>query len=237
MYGVFDHHRAVSSFPRWVVDDARNCFSQICTSLRTKNEIVFSNLEHFNLYKNKEVLIIGGGPSTNDLELDDVVRDFIWSCNHFYLNPKLKGIKVDLAMLMGEPDIKSKDFLEYRSKYKPYLGFEIHDRWFGYAFDDYDKYFMMHTKFYSKLGIGARMILFAAFLGCNVVKFVGLDGYKSIYAGNHAFEPGKNTLPSSFSEQLYDNQYRYFWKYAIERFPQVQFVNLGGGHEFHEILK
>ena len=188
MHGVFDHHRAISPFPNWVIDDSRACFKQICTSLRTKNDIVFSNLEYFDSYEDKEVLVIGGGPSTNTLDLNEVERDFTWSCNHFYLNPKLREAKIDLAMLMGEPDLESKEFLEYREKHEPYLGFEVHDRWFGYKFDSYNKYFMMHTKFYSKLGIGVRMILFAAFLGCKTIKFVGLDGYKPIYDGNHAFE-------------------------------------------------
>ena len=51
-------------------------------------------------------------------------------------------------MLMGEPDLNSTEFVEYRNKFHPYLGFEVHDRWFGYEFDDYEKYFIMHTKYY-----------------------------------------------------------------------------------------
>ena len=45
-------------------------------------------------------------------------------------------MKIDLAMLMGEPDLNSEEFISYRNKFQPYLGFEVHDRWFGYDFDD-----------------------------------------------------------------------------------------------------
>ena len=235
MYGCFQHHRATESFPNWVIRDCRQSFKKFCKSVFTNSEIVYSDLEHFKEYEGKSVLIIGGGPSTNELDYDTIERDFTWSCNHFYLNPKINSIKVDLAMLMGEPDLSSKEFISYREKFQPYLGFEVHDRWFGYEFDDYEKYFVMHTKFYSKLGACVRMILHACHLGCNTVKFVGLDGYPPIYEGNHAHEPGKKLLPSSFTEELYDNQYKYFWQYTKENFPNVEFINLGYGQKFHKL--
>ena len=234
MYGCFDHHRATEPFPHWVIRDCRLSFANIVESIVTNNDIVYSNLDYFKRYKEKTVLIIGGGPSSNKLDYDKTERDFTWSCNHFYLNPKAKEMKVDLAMLMSEPDLENDEaFLEYRNKYKPYLGFEVHDKWFNYEFDDYDKYFVMHTRFYSKLGIGVRMILFAAYLGCQTIKFVGLDGYRSIYVGNHAFEPGKTMLPSNFTEQLYDNQYKYFWEYTLSLFPNVKIENLGYKNTHH----
>jgi len=237
MYGCFQHHRATEPFPNWVIRDCRLSFKKFAKGVVTNSEIVYSDLEHFKNYKDKTVLIIGGGPSTNELNLNEVERDFTWSCNHFYLNPKLSETKIDLAMLMGEPNLKSQEFVEYRDKFRPYLGFEVHDRWFGYEFDDYEKYFVMHTRFYSKLGACARMILHACYLGCKTVKFVGLDGYPPIYNGNHAHEPGKRLLPSNFTEELYDKQYEHFWSYTTKIHPNVQFMNLGGGHKFHETIE
>ena len=95
----------------------------------------------------------------------------------------------------------------------------------------------MHTQFYGKLGIGPRMILFAAALGCKEVKFAGLDGFKPIYKGEHAFEPGKKTLPSSFSEDVFEKQYEYFWKYAKDLYKQTAFINLGEGKELHNTVR
>jgi len=207
---------------------------KFCKSVKLDKEIVYSNLPHFADYKDSTVLLIGGGPSTNELDLDATDRDFTWSCNHFYRNEKLKNVKVDLAMMMGEPNLRSEEFTEYRDKFEPFIGFESHDRWVNYDFDDYKKYFCMHTRFYSRLGIGVRMIVFACALGCKHIKFVGLDGYEPIYRGDHAFEPGKKTLPSAFSEKQYKDQYRFFWSYVKGLYPDVKFENLGGGKEFHE---
>ena len=234
MDSCFQHDRATEPFPQWVVRDFRSSFKKFCKSVKANNEIVYSDLDHFNKYKNKIVLIIGGGPSTNRLDYDTIERDFTWSCNHFYLNPKLSSIKIDVAMFMGEPDLKSKEFIEYRERFQPYSGFEVHDRWFEYEFDDYEKYFAMHTRFYSRLGACARMILFASFLGCKTVKFVGLDGYDPIYKGDHAHEPGKKLLPAVFSEEFYDSEYKYFWEYTKEHFPDTEFINLGDGQKFHK---
>jgi len=237
VYNVFHHHRATIPFPEWVIRDCKKSFKKFCTSVRASSDIVFSNLDYFSEYGGKTVLIIGGGPSTNNLDILNVETDYKWSCNHFYLNPKLCEMKIDLAMMMGEPDLSCERFKKYRNDFKPYLGFEVHDRWFSYNFDDYSKYFVMHTKFYSKLGIGARMILFASSIGCREVKFVGLDGYEPIYRGEHSFEPGKKTLPSVFDENLYDKQYEEFWRYAKEAFPNTKYTNLGGGEKFHNPIE
>ena len=236
MRNCFQHHRATEAFPKWVVRDSRLSFKKFVKSVIATKEIVYSNLEYFKKYKNKTVLIIGGGPSSKELDYETIDRDFTWSCNHFYLNNRLRNMKIDLAMLMAEPDINSEEFNNYRDTYKPYLGFEVHDKWINYEFDDYDKYFCMHTRFYSKLGIGVRMLIFASALGCKEVKFCGLDGYEPILKGDHAFQPGKTTLPSNFSIENYHDQYKYFWLYLQTKFSKVKYQNLGYGKELHNIL-
>ena len=235
MYSCFEHERSSEKipFPKWVERDFNLSFEKFCHSFKSNNEIVYSDLDHFKEYKDKTVLIIGGGPSTNKLNYDSTQRDFTWSCNHFYLNPIVSRLKVDVAMFMGEPNLESKEFIDYRNKFKPYSGFEVHRRWFNYEFDDYEKYFAMHTRFYSRLGAGVRMILFASFLGCKTVKYVGLDGYEPIYNGDHAHEPGKKSLPTKFSEVFYNSEYKYFWEYTKGLFPDTKFVNLGYGRRFH----
>ena len=234
MQSCFQHDRATEPFPQWVMRDFRLSFKKFCKSVQANSEIVYSDLDHFKEYEGKSVLIIGGGPSTNRLDYNSTKRDFTWACNHFYLNPRFDSIKVDLAMLMAEPNLESEEFIKYRDKFKPYLGFEVHPRWFEYEFDDYEKYFAMHTSFYARLGICPRMILFACLLGSKTVKFVGLDGYEPIYKGDHAHEPGKKNLPGIFTEELFDKQYDFFWKYTRTLFPDVEFINLGDGNKFHK---
>ena len=62
-------------------------------------------------------------------------------------------------------------------------------------FDDYKKYFCMHTYDYTILGACVRMIEFACFLGVSHLDFTGLDGVEAILEGKHAFQPGKTELP------------------------------------------
>ena len=244
MQEVFNHHRATIPFPSWVIRDFRYCFKSFCKSVIQNKEIVYSNLDSFKEYKDSTVFILGGGPSTNAMDLDSVDRDYTWSCNHFYLNEKIKNMKIDLAMIFGEPDIQSSEFKSYLDKYHPHVGFECHDRWVNYNFDDYDKYFCMHTRFYSKLGGGARMVLFASFLGAKHVYFTGFDGPEAMFEGNHAFQPGKTTLPSSYSNMDHNKvvdkwkkQSDYFWNYTTSLFPNVKYTNLGGGDYYHEKIR
>ena len=244
MYDCFQHHRATEAFPDWVIRDCRLSFKKFVESVVANSKIVYSDLKYFKEYKDKTVLMIGGGPSTKKLEIESVERDFTWSCNHFFLNPKLKETKVDLAMLMGEVDLETEEFLAYREKYEPYLGFEVHDRWFGHEFDDYDKYFTMHTKFYGRIGVGARMLIFASALGCKKVIFTGFDGPEYIFDGNHAFEPGKTTLPGVFAKMKNSQisaswkiQSDYFWNYVQELYPNVEYRNIGGGVKYHEKIR
>jgi len=233
----FTHDRATIVFPKWVLRDAKTLFKDFAPNAVVNNKIVYSDIPEFKEYNNKDVLILGGGPSTLNLNLEQQEYDYLWSCNHFFYNPILRDTKIDLAMLMSEVDPMDGELISYRKKYKPHLGFEVHNKWFNHEFDSYEKYFFMHTNFYGRLGIGVRMILFAAALKAKRVMFCGLDGYTPIYKGNHAFQPGKKQLPSSFTEELYIKQYRYFWKYCQGLYPDTEFVNLGAGHNLHVGIK
>jgi len=244
MLGAFDHHRAHGSFTEWAPADCKKLFPSFSDSLYKDNEIVYQDLPEFANYKDSTVLIVGGGPSAREIDFDQHDHDYVWSINHFFKNDKFKNRKIDLAMIMGEPDIASPEFLEYRDTFNPAIGFEIHDRWQNYEFDEYKKYFCMHTRFYGRLGGGARMLAFAAALGCKKAIFTGFDGPEFIFGGDHAFEPGKTTLPSVFQKMLpgqvgmmWKIQYDYFWEYVQDLYPNVKFQNIGGGDRYHEKIR
>ena len=237
MQECFAHHRATVPFPQWVVRDASLLFKGFCPNAVVNEHIAYSDRDEFKQYLGTTVLIMGGGPSTLSLDLQQEEYDYLWTCNHFFRNPKLQNTKVDLAMLMAEVDPSDEELIQYRETFQPLLGFEVHDKWFNYEFDDYDKYFFMHSNFYGRLGIGVRMILFASAIGASTVKFCGFDGFKPIYEGNHAFQPGKTTLPSNFSEQQYLQQYDYFWQYAQHFNPNTKYINLGGGSDLHKSIR
>jgi len=240
MLDVFCHGRARDTFQEWSTKDCISLFPNFSNNLITTPEITYQYKPHFDRYKDNTLMIVGGGPSSNN-NWEDSNYDFLWSMNHFFLNKKLQDKKVDLAMIMGEPDVNSKFFLDYVEKYKPYLGFEIHDKWFNYTFNDYPNYFCMHTRFYGRVGAGARMLIFAAHLGFKNVLFTGFDGPEPIFNGNHAFEPGKKTLPSCFTgynidyvREQWKLQSDYLWDYIHDLYPNTNFANIGGGDYYHE---
>lgn len=206
------------------------------------NEIIFSNSKEMILkYKDKKILIIGGGPSTKKLlseDYKDVFKnyDYLWSSNSFFLNPTLKKIKIDLAMMMLEPDLYSKEFIDYTKKFKPTIGFELHNKWAKEKFE-YDDLFMMQTRFYGILGVCQRMIIFANILGAKQIGFIGLDGLKSIKKGDHSFEENKKTLPSISDEETFQYQCDEFWHYINNNFKKSKIINYGFDNSYHRGLK
>ena len=118
-------------------------------------------------------------------------------------------------------------------------------------FDDYKKYFCMHTYDYTILGACVRMIEFACFLGVSHLDFTGLDGVEAILEGKHAFQPGKTELPGVLkaraaysspsslkndSVYVFQASYTVFWERIRKQFPHIIFKNLGGGEHYHEII-
>jgi len=57
--------------------------------------------ENFNYdkYSGSSLLIVGGGPSTNEVKWENIKTDYIWSCNDFYLNERTLNAKFDLVAL------------------------------------------------------------------------------------------------------------------------------------------
>ena len=199
------------------------------------NEIIFSNANQLrNKYQDKKILIIGGGPSTNhylskqgDYPQKIENYDYLWSANHFFLNPILKDRKIDLAMFMLEPDIQSKKFVEYYSNFKPTLGFELHDKWIKEKIP-YQDCFMMQTRFYGVLGACQRMLIFAGYLKAAEVHFVGLDGVEFIKKGMHSFEKDKITMPSIKNVEVHRYQKQKLYEYLYNHFKETtKFKDLG----------
>ncbi len=215
--------------------------------LYVDGEICYSQLDFLDQFKGKKVLLLAGGPSTNDVKWENLDYDYIVTLNHFFMNERLKNKKVALAVVGGEVDLQSEDFLSYVTEHNPYLFFEVHSRWDNereYLKKLYEEYTLMgcfHTRFYGKLGGGQRLLLFMLYLKPDTLYFAGLDGPKPMIEQNHAFEGRKDTLPHGIdrnnADYVFSEEYEVFWMYvnilSHLNYFNTKLYNLGEGFDYN----
>lgn len=229
-------------FKNWSVQNLNTLFP-FMGNLYVDGEMCYSNIEFLKKFENKKILVLGGGPSTNDVDWENLDYDYIVSLNHCFKNIKLHNDKVVLLSVGAEVDLQSDSFVEYVSEFNPYLFFEIHSRWFEEKeyfkelYENYKKIGCFHTRFYGKLGGGNRLLLFILKLNPKVVYFAGLDGPVPMIEKNHAFEGKKNTLPHGVNVNdavdVFMKQYELFWKYIMSFNFKSKLYNLGEGLDYN----
>ncbi|MBP9777788.1 MAG: hypothetical protein KBD25_01235 [Rickettsiaceae bacterium] len=190
-----------------------------------KEDVIYSNVK----LNSEHITVIGGGSSS--LTLKDVPA-CVWTMNGFYKTDK----KCNLISVGGSVNPHDHNLLRYINKYKCQVAFEIHPKWHQQKLPATCYY---HTKIYGQIGVGARLINLAAALGAKQIDFIGLDGPLAILKGHHAFEPGKTELPSMCTKetahQIHLDQYRFFWQYIRELYPNTIFNSLDKNNEYHNI--
>lgn len=211
-----------------VIPKYKTYFNNFRQELYYDSEILYTALPCFEKFKDKKILIVGGGPSTNEIPWERIEYDYIWSLNHFFLNQKLHKRPVALATICSEVDILRPDFTDYIHKHDVILGFEVHvtldckkHRQRVNSFYDPNKLFCIYTRFYGKLGGAIRLAILADYLKVKELHFVGLDGPTPIRKGNHAFEKGKKTLPPSIDHLSSRQLSKYFKLQYLEFFDYM----------------
>jgi len=209
------------------------------TDCTANPEIIFQNHPELEKYKDSTILVVGAGPSSLDIDWQSEERDYTWSCTKFYLNEKLQDCGVDLATVGGNVDLGDKDFQSFITKHNTLCVFEggvspfkTPEQLLNFKnlFPNQVSYY--HTRYFSKLGSAARLILFASFVGAKEVKFIGFDG--DPVNQKHAFE-GENKIHdevwrNSSTRNLYRRQFAIYWDYVLGLDNGVLYTNLGKGH-------
>jgi hypothetical protein len=238
----------------------REAFACFCEPLVAEPEIIYTN-RRIDKYKDKVLLVLGGGGSTNKyLENYIFNGDYIWSMNSFYKNPIIyKDIHVDLFTVGPEVDLKDPLLLEYLYKWDTTAAFELHQKWarnfpnpdtglpVEYYWEEAEKFYYdknkicFQTKFYSQLGAGVRLLIFAGICKFSRVYFIGFDGPEAILRGDHAFEVGKKQFPravqgmNSFNKiKFFEESYKIFWKYIRNLYPDTQFISIDKENKYHK---
>ena len=208
-----------------------------------KGDYILENHIEFKKFINSKILIVGGGPTTNEIDWDINDYDYVFSCNHFYKSKKLKDKKVDLFFVGSEVDTTEEVFLNYCRKYNSLIGIENlrcrpeHVKNLVCNFPE--NTFFGTCRYQDKLtGMASKLVLLALDLQAKHVDFVGIDGVPSDFHYldeiPHGFEGKKLFRKNKMSHaNQVKEQYLFFDKYIRENFPNVIINNLGKDSKFN----
>ena len=202
------------------------------TPFGANGEFIIQNYhEEKKKYEGKSLLILGGGPSTIDIDFSNLSTDYIWASNNFFLNEKFSNIKLDGLAVTPYMDLllnkKLINFLDKNPETRIFFETErgdhnkdwdsMHEFMIKYP----EKSFLYGTRYRSKIGITPRQICLAIFLGFKEIYFLGFDGVRRANE-RHAFE-GKKELPQWLKKfdrygGLYTEgmQFIQYWNYILQ---------------------
>jgi hypothetical protein len=207
--------------------------------------------ENFNYkqYSGKSILIIGGGPSTVEVNWKNIDVDFKWSCTNFFMNESIFEEKLDLISLGNLQDFKDRRLLDYLDTNPDCkVLFEQNYLYPATLYNNLDfinkyknriHYGQLEKSYTGIVGPPARMITLAAGIGFKNIYFVGLDGFDKDLKNAHAF-----TREDGLREGAHHNQYETYYA-AHTRFAnnihrdfgdRVNFHNLGEAADSHNII-
>ena len=208
------------------------------------NEIIYLNNNRYKDFKGSKILVLAGGPSAKNYDWNPEDYDYIFSCNHFYLSPKINKINVDFAVIGNEVKLSQKNekFHEYFSKHNTLLCFEDRmskssTRYFRDIRNQYkDRCVYMHPRYRGKPGVGCRLLLYASFFEPAEIHFAGIDGMahdtKKGDLHDHAFQVNKCYSHKNLDYGIYRRHYVLLWDYIINYLKlneKIKFQNLGEG--------
>lgn len=204
----------------------------------------------YEQYRNKSVLIIGGGPSTDEVQWEKLEVDYKWSCTNFFMNLLLQKTELDLVALGNLQDYRNNDLLNYLDTYTNckvlfetnylYPDTLSYNQDFVDRYNDRIFYGQLDKQYTGIVGPPARLITLAANLGFKDVYFVGIDGFDPNFKNVHSFtkEEGLREGASHNSYDLYYGAHTSFGERIYHDFgDKVNFYNLGEIAESHNIIK
>ena len=177
-----------------------------------------------NKYIGKNILILGGGTSTLDTKWENLDYDFIWTCNDFYLEPRVYSKTIDLYLLAYTTNLSDKKLISVLKDSNTTVLYEpLHYR--GKQETPEFKHFentigvpvvggslCTITKEQSSAamsGAAFRLICSALKSNANCIYFAGFDGFDKDFTNIHAFtkHPGLKDTDSRRTYEGTDDSY------------------------------
>lgn len=158
----------------------------------------------FNLeqYAGKSILILGGGTSTLDVNWEALDYDYVWTCNEFYLEPRVVSQDIDLYLLSFTTDLQHPDLLNKLKRsnttviYEPtyFRGKQLTKEFKAFQQEVEIPVYEMNLYQTSKeesaaafSGAMFRLICTALHTEASNIYFAGFDGFDEKFTNIHAF--------------------------------------------------
>mgnify|MGYP003627676048 CR=1 FL=1 len=203
----------------------------------------------YKQYRNKSVLVIGGGPSTLEVNWKNLNVDYVWSCTNFFLNSDITSEDIDLVSLGNLQDYRDKRLTSYLDTHinckvlfeNNYLYSETltKNQDFLATYRDRIHYGELNKEYTGIVGPPARMVTLAANVGFKDIYFVGIDGFNPELKNTHAFtnEDGLREGAVHSTYEKYFDAHTLFANNIHRDFAnRVNFHNLGEAADSHNII-
>jgi len=197
------------------------------------------------IHNQDSVFIVGGGPSTANIDFGRYSSIPKWTMNSFYKNETLRNLEnIQLVTFLDDVNLSDPELSRFLQQNMPIVLQEISDH--GAKRIEKVKSFgcpttWMLTRYRSKLGVGARLVVFAILMGIKNIYITGLDGYNFNNSNTHVFEEGKqipgwmrppkhllgseNQLGNSMEEAgtiIQKQQFVSFWDYILNDLKRMK---------------
>lgn len=208
----------------------------------------------FEKYTGKNILILGGGQSTLDTKWENLPYDYIWTCNDFYLEPRVIDQEIDLYVLAFTTPLK-----EWRliSKLKGSTTTVLYERShyrFKQTTPEFKKFqseieipihetelqfFKETNRPAYKSGAAFRLIQLALSTEAKTIYFAGFDGFNKEFSNIHAFTKHKG-LKKTDTRRDYEGHPMSYVSIFTDAFTVLKGVkgyerlqNLGEGYDYN----
>jgi len=202
-------------------------------------------------YRNKKILILGGGTSTLDVRWENISYDYLWTCNEFYLEPRVYSKDLDLYALSYTVDLQNNILVNKLSNSDTTILLEplhyrekIHSKEFkefkqkiGRNITEKNLELVKTPAGFS--GVCFRLILLALESEASKIYFSGFDGFNREFTNIHAFtkHPG---LKDSDRRRTYEgvdtsyvNIFTDAYNYFLTKKDYSRLQNLGEGFDYN----
>jgi hypothetical protein len=200
-------------------------------------EGTYTEIGQVDRYRDKKILIIGAGPSTELLTDEDVdAVDYVWSCNHFFKHSKVKELKLDLVSIGNEVNLdKSMTWFRENPQTLAMMNFTISRNQNASKFAMKHPTFAYASRWFGRIGEVPRMAAMAALWAAKEIHIIGMDGHApevlKSKKSDSVFQPNKHLKLSSYDYNYQRRQFVVWCDYMKTTFPGTKLVNLGSRHE------